>query len=112
MLLSVVVETRAAHGLIRAVGELDFSSSETLRAAAEGVLAEGHETLLIDLSEVRFLDSTGLSALVAVGRAAARRGSSVGLIAPSEPVLHVLRLMGVDNVFPTYASESEALRGE
>lgn len=105
-----MVETPDDHVLIRAMGEPDVSSSASLRTAVNDALADGNTTVLVDLSGVTFVDSTGLGSLVTLHQSSARHGAVVALVAPSESVQHVLRLLGVDDVVPTYAAAQHALR--
>lgn len=78
-------------------GEVDLASAHDLVLAATSADADG--PLALDLSEVTFIDSTGVSALLAIWREAARVGRSVELIAISGPVARVLELAGVGDLF-------------
>ena len=73
MLLRLVVENRNGHVLVRAVGELDIASAPSVTTAAEDAFADGYRLLLLDLSGISFMDSTGLSALLALHREAESR---------------------------------------
>lgn len=92
------------------MGELDFSSSTSLRSAVNDAVADGITTVLVNLSGVTFVDSTGLSSLVMLHQSSVRHGAVLALVAPSEPVQHVLQLLGVADVVPTYAAAQDALR--
>ena len=69
----------AGTPVVRVVGELDITTSDDLRGALEGLLGGGPPPeVAFDLSEVTFLDSSGLAAMIGVARA----GSAVTLCAP------------------------------
>ncbi|MBY8874698.1 STAS domain-containing protein [Micromonospora sp. PLK6-60] len=59
----------AGRARLRLTGDLDFDTAPELVAAAADARRDGHQHLLIDLSEVGLCDSSGLSALVVVHRA-------------------------------------------
>jgi anti-sigma B factor antagonist len=78
-------------------GDIDLATSDEVREAGEKALSELCSTLRIDLSEVGFLDSTGLGALVSIRNAAGSR--PVVLDNATRPVLRVLEISGLDQVF-------------
>jgi anti-anti-sigma factor len=92
-------EVRVGHRLVLALrGEVDLASVAVLQAAVDRVRTCGAAEVWIDLTAVEFIDSTGLSALVA-----ARRGlvpdRSLMLICPDGPALRVIKVAGLDRVF-------------
>lgn len=110
MLLRLVVENRNGDVFIRAVGELDMSSAPSLTAAAKDAIGDGYRLLLLDLSGLSFLDSTGLSALLAIHRKAEARDGHAAIIAPSANALRVLEMLGVEQVLNIYESVDDAVR--
>lgn len=80
------------HGL-RLIGELDLATVRYLKEACDGLEGEGPVTL--DLSEVTFVDSTGLHALVLYARENNAHGPLI-LANPSGFVLRVMQIMKLD----------------
>ena len=82
-------------------GEIDLDNSEHL--ASIGTMAldavNDHETLVIDLSDVGFMDSTGLSALVNINTAARVNGHEIRLRGMQPLVTRVLELGGLADAF-------------
>ena len=77
-------------------GELDMAAALRLEPAAERLLAEQpHERLVLDLADVQFIDSTGLSALLSIGDRAATLGVEMALVNISEPVRRLLEVSGM-----------------
>lgn len=111
MLLRVVVDNTEGHVLIRATGELDVSSSPNLQRTGEDSLADGHDVVLLDLSGIAFLDSSGLGALIALHRSAVAHGAQVAVVSASTAVRRVVDLTGVRHVVPLHDSVADALRG-
>lgn len=86
--------------LIRIAGEIDLSTSDRLDTDLEHLMTanDGRE-IVLDLSGVDFLDSTGLRMLWTARQRAQAAGSRLVLAAPSEPVMRVLRVTKLDKVF-------------
>ena len=81
-------------------GELDLSTSKALERELEGVLSEGSRTsVVLDLSRLSFLDSTGLRALWTARQHALSAGGTLVLGDASDPVLRVLNMTKLDKVF-------------
>lgn len=110
MLLRLLVETSDGRVLIRASGELDVSNSASLVQAGEDAMADGYETVLVDFSGITFVDSSGLSALVALHRHAAERGVFVAVVALGDSTRRIIDLMGLDETLNLHPNVEEALR--
>jgi anti-sigma B factor antagonist len=80
-------------------GEVDVSSSPTLRDRLTEVLDSGHGTAVVDLTEVTFLDSTGLGTLVGAFKRAEELSGSLPIVCPHERILKLFRITGLDTVF-------------
>jgi anti-anti-sigma factor len=82
-----------------------------LRRAAEQGLAQGTTSLLVDLRQCEYMDSTFMGTLLYLKRAADRRSNiRFALIAPSQPCCQLLEQMGLLDVFP--AASCEEIPGE
>jgi anti-sigma B factor antagonist len=79
--------SRAADILIVEVaGEVDMATSPRIREAVEDA-AEACRRVVVDLSEVSFLDSSGLNALVGCRRELAARGVELRVVSPADNVV-------------------------
>jgi anti-sigma B factor antagonist len=94
--------------LVSAHGDLDALSAQRFREAA---LHDDHTAalLVLDLTEVTFLDSSGVGALVTIQREARTRGAEVGLVCVPGPVLRVLTLMRLDRVLAVHETLDAAV---
>jgi anti-anti-sigma factor len=79
--------------------------SETLRT----ILNDGVRWILLDLDQVRFLDSAGLGELVACYKRAIQKGGDIRLMRPSAKVRELLEMTGLVRVFRVFTDETEAL---
>ncbi len=89
-------------------GEVDLHSSPQARQAILDGLKTG-KPLLVDLSGVSYMDSSGVASLVEGYQTARKQGLEFGLAAPAGPAMSVLKLARLDKVFPIHASLEERL---
>lgn len=98
--LKVEVDESGDTPVVRVVGELDIYTAPRLREALLGVVGRHRGSVVVDLTDLEFIDSTGLGVLVsAVKRVRAFDGASVVLSAPSPAVMRVLDVTGLTKVF-------------
>ena len=107
----VVVARRSAGPaeVVSLSGTLDAWSEPDVRAALKGILDGGRSRIVLDLSALRRIDSSGLSALLSVLKAARGAGGDVVLLSPSASVVSVLRLTRLDQILETFDDEAAAL---
>jgi anti-sigma B factor antagonist len=84
--------------VVRPAGELDLATAPALRAALEAAATLGLARVMVVLTDVTFLDSTGLGAIVHGWRFAADGGVSLTLSDPSPSVQRVLTITGLDRL--------------
>lgn len=89
-------------------GEIDLSCSPEARKQILYVLGAGND-LLVDLSGVSYIDSSGVASLVEGYQTAKKAGRRFGLIGVSNAAMSVLQLARLDKVFPIHASIEERL---
>ena len=89
-------------------GEVDLESSPAAREVLLKCL-ENTGKVIVDLSEVTYIDSSGVASLVEALQAAKKNGSQFALAASSEPTRRVLELARLDKVFTMYDSVDEGV---
>lgn len=89
-------------------GELDLSTAPSLRTRIDQMITEGSRRLLVSLEDVGFLDSSGLSALVASRKEMQAVGGELALVCRNEAVLKVFSVTNLDRIFAIYGSMNEA----
>jgi anti-sigma B factor antagonist len=73
---------RGSDRLLQVSGELDVATVGQLRAAVQSAFAQHPPTLLVDLTDTRFIDSTGCRELVRCAKAGEADGVAVEVVAP------------------------------
>ncbi len=80
-------------------GEVDFRNMERVKEAICGLVERGKASISVDLKELIFMDSTGVSALVDAARSVMPRGGEVRLVSPSMQLVKILAKSGFSKVF-------------
>jgi anti-sigma B factor antagonist len=96
--------------VIRGEGRLNMVSAPRLRDAVAAAVADGRPRVVVDLSPVDFMDSSGLGALVGCLKTARQAGGDLRIAAPSEQVTMVLQLSNLDRILTSYATPEDAYR--
>jgi len=88
------IETEAGKGLVRLAlrGELDLSTVAKVEDELKRVEGDGPEVIVLDLSRLSFLDSTGLRCLVTADQRARENGRRVVLVRGPDPVQRVFTI--------------------
>jgi anti-sigma B factor antagonist len=87
---------------------IDASVAAKFRAELQRVTETGHRRLVIDLSQVRFLDSSGLGALVRTLKLLGKQGE-IRIAGASPAVESMLRITRMDLLFALYPSNATAI---
>lgn len=95
-----VRHTGAEHAVIAISGELDPATAPRLHDQGLSLLAGGSPHLLLDMSEVDFCDSSGLSVIIALWKQAHAGGGSLALAAVPARLSRLLRITATDNLIP------------
>lgn len=97
--------------MISVSGELDLASSPALEEELDRVAASGTGLVIVDLRELEFMDSTGLSVLVKAHQRAEEQGKRFGLVNGSQQVQRLLTLTGVADRLTLVNAPEELLGG-
>jgi anti-sigma B factor antagonist len=95
------------YELLAVEGEIDIATAPRMIAALNEVLAEIESPLVVDLSSVVFMDSTGLALLMNARRRVVRRGQGFAIVCPPGPIGRVFEIADMIEtlrVFPDGAS--------
>ncbi len=91
-------------------GRVDAVSAPDLRHMLRELPEQGAVHLVVDLRDVPFMDSSGLSALISGLKAARSHGGTLALVSPTPPVRMALELSMLDRIFPIYETVEAALQ--
>ncbi|MFF6997538.1 STAS domain-containing protein [Streptomyces sp. NPDC008313] len=116
--LKVTDGDQGEWAVLRVSGEMDLMTSPTVRQRVHDVVADGRHSLVLDLSEVLFCDSSGVGVLIATRRLIRSCQGRLRLILPARGaedgshVNRVLSALGVRRLFDVYPDVGTALDEE
>jgi anti-sigma B factor antagonist len=93
---------------IAVAGELDLATAPDLLNRVVDLIEGGHHRVVLDLRELTFCDSAGLSVLARMRKKAAQFDGALVLARPTHIVRSVLELTGMTKVIPTFETVDEA----
>jgi anti-sigma B factor antagonist len=99
--VDLTITTREAEGrtVVAVAGEIDVYTAPRLREEITELVAAGTYDLVIDMSEVEFLDSTGLGVLVGGLKKVRAHDGSLQLVCNQDRLLKIFRITGLAKVF-------------
>jgi anti-sigma B factor antagonist len=98
----------ALNTVIHCEGRLNMVSAPELREVVKDAIGNGRPRIVLDMSAVTFVDSSGLGSLVGCLKNAREAHGDLRLVAPGKQVTMVLQLSNLDRVFGTYDSVEAA----
>lgn len=113
MIVDLALESRNENGwaVLQVRGEVDLYTSPQLRDGITELLDQGTNRIVVDLSGIEFMDSTGLGVLVVGLKRAKERDGEFTLVCREGSVQKILSITGLDKVFSIHGSVAEATRG-
>ena len=97
--------------VIRLRGSLTLGDPvDGLRQTLDHALQSGDTSLVLNLSDIRWIDSSGVGVLVKSLTTAKQAGGSLKLVNPSKPALQTLKMCSLLPLFDIYGEESEAVQ--
>ena len=102
------IDRNGGATVVRLAGELDLYNAHAVREALIGCCEESPDRLVVDLSEVKFIDSTALGVLIEARSRMSDR-SGFRLAAPGLETRRALEVSGLDRHFVVHDTVAEAL---
>ena len=95
--------------VVTAPEEIDITNALGLRSALLEAVEHGHGTLVLDMTQTQFCDSSGLHTVLAAHKRAQAEGGELLLVLSAAPILRVFAITGVDRMIPNFTSLDQAL---
>jgi anti-sigma B factor antagonist len=94
--------------VVRVGGELDLHAAPELRGAFDELMEKDVRALLLDLTDVTFIDSTALGAIVGAHKRLEPEGR-MGVVCTNEHVLRIFGYAGIDELLSIHETREAAL---
>ena len=96
--------------LIAVSGEIHVSTAPQFSRRLNDAIGQGKTAVVLDLSDVTFIDSTGLSVLLNGLRRVTRRGGRMAIVCTNPTVLRLFEITRLDTTFDIVGSREDAVK--
>ena len=103
------VTERDAWTIVVVSGEIDMATAPRLRERLIDLIGEGQHRIVVDMSWVEFIDSTGLGVLIGALKRIRSHEGDLRLVIEDRRVLKVFEITGLDQVFVIHPSVEASL---
>lgn len=107
-----VTRAQTRQVVVTLPAEIDISNAGGLAEQLCAAFMPGVRTVIADMTDTRFCDSSGISMLILAHKRALTSDAELRLVALSTAVLRALTLVRIDHLLPVYPSLAEALLPE
>jgi anti-sigma B factor antagonist len=113
--MNLIINSRTPNEttcILAVEGEVDVYTSPQLKQEIVQRAEAGVKHLIINLSKVEYLDSTGLGVLIGGLKRLREVEGNMALVGPGMRILRIFEITGLDKIFDIYQSEEEAAAKE
>jgi len=102
---------RTADGvdIVNVRGEIHLTTAPSFRERLEAIIESGDATIVLDLTGVEFIDSTGLSVLLSGLRLVNQRNGHMALVLKNPTVKRLFQITSLDLTFAIFAERADAI---
>lgn len=93
--------------VVVARGQIDLYSAPTFKSALSRAIDDGFNEIVVDLSEVSFMDSTGLGVLVGVSKRLRLLDGSIAIVTPDATIRRVFEISGLTRRFDIHDARAD-----
>lgn len=98
--LKITTRDATTGPVLEIIGELEYANAAELRDLLTTLTLQPGQRLVLDLADMEFCDSSGLTALIAARNLAHAARADIALAAVPAHTLRVLSVVGLDRIFP------------
>jgi anti-sigma B factor antagonist len=111
--VDIKVDVRQANGepgasIVDLNGEIDVYTSPKVKETISELIDKGHYALVINLENVRYIDSTGLGVLIGGLKRVREHSGSVNLVCTNPQIKKIFDITGLSKIFGIYDNEKAA----
>ncbi|MEU3830511.1 anti-sigma factor antagonist [Streptomyces sp. SID486] len=109
-----MLRVRVQHAdttVVQLPNEVDYDNASDIGTWCEDLIKDGCRTLVLDASEVQYLDSSGISLIITLSRTLDDHAGTLRLAALGDHYQQVWRVLGLDTLLPVFPTVQAALEG-
>ena len=92
-----------------AEGRVDSTNARDFEDAMNAAIGEGESIVILDLTDLSYISSAGLRAVLLIGKVLWKRDAQLALCSLSAPIKEVFEISGFDKILPIHDSRAAAL---
>lgn len=108
-MFDVSEETADRYHVVTVAGEVDVATAPRLRDRLDGAIDAGTPLLVVDLTSVTFIDSTGLGVLIGAAKRVDGTEGAMRLVIAEPRILKLFEITGLLDLFAIVSSREQAL---
>ncbi len=97
-------------GVIVLESEIDIYSAPQFKEVLLNGIENGAQRVIVDLTQVSFIDSTALGVLVSGAKRVRPRNGNLDIVCTDENIIRIFEITGLDRIFGIYATRDEAMK--
>ncbi len=109
--MDILIEQQNGTSVLKLSGEVDLNTSPELRSQIKGVLQENNKSVCVDLSAVKYIDSSGIATLIEAQQKLFDTSGELSLCGIPQKIYSVFEIAKLDQVFRIYPDLDAALKG-
>ena len=107
--LGIDIQRVSGLPVLAVSGEIDIYTAPLFKQAVVNLVSEGNKSVVIDLSGVTFMDSSGFGTLLGATRRLRPLGGGLYLAGPNNTIQRMLKLTRLDSIMQVYPSREDAV---
>jgi anti-sigma B factor antagonist len=108
--LEIEVEEKEGYHIVSPVGELDIYTVPLFRKVVLKLEGDRRHDLILDLTRVTFVDSSGLGSLIEIFQKVQSVEGEIAYVVDNPRILKIFKLVDLDKVFPVFPNLGRALQ--
>ena len=108
--MKVEIRVEGKYLIISLRGELDVESSQEMKSEVRKLISSEAPNVVIDLTNVNYVDSSGLGTLIALQKDARFNGGSLSIVGASQQIRRVMKMTNLDKLFELYDKLDEVIK--
>lgn len=96
-------------GVVTLAGEIDIYAAPDFKEALVNGIDAGVRHMIVDLTDVTFIDSTALGVLISGAKRVRPRGGRLDIVCTDENIIRIFEITGLNRIFGIHLSRTEAI---
>lgn len=105
--MEIYVRDLGVHKIVKLHGDVDYFSASELKNAIFKLINEKAPSIILDLEEVEYMDSSGIGLIVTAHKVMNNYNGMIGLLYVQDDIMSLLKLATVDRILKIYKNISE-----